>query len=93
MAHWHNTSWSQFSFFGRISNPIPATDANRAAFPAIPPRDHSFMDVHWGEVTLVDEEGLGRAQFIRIPTGYVLGAYLILPVIWGASTIAVYRRN
>jgi len=93
LAHRRAAGWSQFSYFQLLTVPIPATDANRRGFPQIPRENHRFMGVQWGKVTLVGEEGLGRAQFIQIPAGYVLAACLIFPAMRCLSAVAQYRRS
>jgi len=82
IAHHGDTTWSQFSCYWHLSPPIPATDANRKAFPAFPRQDNALFGFHWGQLTLIDSQGLGRAGFIHFPNWFYFGACLVFPMLW-----------
>jgi len=91
VAHRGDSTWSQFSYFWHLVPPIPATDANRESFPAFPRQDHALLGFHWGQCTLIDVQGLGRAGFIHFPNWFYFGACLIFPMLWCRS--ALIRRE
>jgi hypothetical protein len=63
IAHHGDTTWSQFSCYWHLSPPIPATDANRKAFPAFPRQDNALFGFHWGQCIVIDSQRLGRAGY------------------------------